>query len=159
MHLSRVLSPVQLALTPSPLAVLVSIFGVVGEEMDCGTELILDTVAVEIIGFFGATKGVRSRRKSAGARHALDLEVEGEWCSAVPLVVRLAFSTSFFHFLTISFAASDTRLSACDRNFPTARPALLSCGGIRRGQLGVGLERRRWMAHPKNSFIYVWLFL
>jgi len=71
MHLSRVLSPVQLALTPSPLAVLVSIFGVVGEETDCGAELILDTVAVEITGFFG-----------------VGLEVEGEWCSAVPLVPR-----------------------------------------------------------------------
>jgi len=24
---------------------------------------------------------------------------------------------------------------------------------------GVALGRRRWMAHPKNGFIYVWLFL
>ena len=61
-HLSRVLSPVQLALTPSPLAVLVSIFGIAGEVMDGGTELILDEVVVEIAGFFGAAKVVRDRR-------------------------------------------------------------------------------------------------
>lgn len=143
MHLSRVLSPVQLALTPSPLAVLVSTFGIMGEEADGGTELILDEVAVEIAGFFGAAKAFGNRRNSAMARHAPGLDVEGEWCSAVPPEVRLAFSTSFFHFFTISFAASATRLSACDRSFPTARPALLSCGGIRCGRPGVMLERRK----------------
>jgi len=57
MHLSRVLSPVQLALTPSPLAVRVSIFGVAGEETDGERELILDEAGVEIVGFFGAAKG------------------------------------------------------------------------------------------------------
>ena len=57
MHLSRVLSPVQLALTPSPLAVLVSTFGVTGDEADEGTGATLDGVAVEMAGFFDATKG------------------------------------------------------------------------------------------------------
>jgi hypothetical protein len=57
MHLSRVLSPVQLALTPSPLAVRVSTFGVTGEGADGGTELILDEAGVETVGFFGAAKG------------------------------------------------------------------------------------------------------
>lgn len=36
-------------------------------------------------------------------------------------------STSVFHFLTISFARSATRLEACCLSFPTAKPALLSC--------------------------------
>jgi hypothetical protein len=39
------------------LAVLVSILGVAGEETDGGVEAILDELAVEITGFFGAVKG------------------------------------------------------------------------------------------------------
>lgn len=57
MHLSRVLSPVQLALTPSPLAVRVSTFGVAGEGAEGGKELTLDEVGVEMLGFFGARNG------------------------------------------------------------------------------------------------------
>jgi len=45
-----------LGLTPSPLAVLVSTFGVAGEETEGGTEVILDGVVVEIVGFFSARK-------------------------------------------------------------------------------------------------------
>lgn len=128
MHLSRVLSPVQLVFTPSPLAVRVSTFGVAGEGVEGTAELILDEAGVEIVGFFCATmrllEVVRNWQRSG---HAPGLDAEGEWFSAAPPVARFALSTSFFHFFTISFAISDTRLSACDRSFPTARPALLSC--------------------------------
>ena len=56
-HLLRVLSPVQLALTPSPLAVRVSTFGVAGEGAEVGMELILD--GVEAVDFLGAVRDVR----------------------------------------------------------------------------------------------------
>ena len=55
MHLSRVLSPIQLALTPSPLAVRASIFGVTGEGAEVKAELILDEAGVETVGFFCTT--------------------------------------------------------------------------------------------------------
>ena len=47
---------------------------------------------------------------------------------ALPLLLdpALAFSTSVFHFFTISFARSATSFDACERSLPTARPALLS---------------------------------
>lgn len=46
--------------------------------------------------------------------------------ASLPLAC-FSLSTSCFHFLTISFARSATSFEACDRSFPTARPALLSC--------------------------------
>ena len=66
-------------------------------------------------------------------------------------------STCCFHFLTISFARSDTTRDACERSFPTARPALLSCGdGVsllheqRRGD--TPLTRRIASVTPDRSF-------
>ena len=51
---------------------------------------------------------------------------------AVPLecvpAACFSLSTAVFHARTISLASSETSFAACERNFPTARPALLSCG-------------------------------
>ena len=89
------------------------------------------------------------------ARHVPGLDVEGEWFSAAPPVVRLAFSTSFFHFFTISFAVSDTRLSACDRSFPTARPALLSCRQMQPGEIGwYRSDGDGWLTLRTASFMF-----
>lgn len=56
MHLSRVLSPVQLVFSPSPFAVRASTFGVAGEGAEGKTELILEEAGVEMVDFFCATR-------------------------------------------------------------------------------------------------------
>ena len=50
----------------------------------------------------------------------------GGFAALFPPAACFSRSTSVFHFLTISFASSETGFDACWRSFPTARPALLS---------------------------------
>jgi hypothetical protein len=41
-----------------------------------------------------------------------------------------SLSTACFHFLTISFAKSETSFALCVLSLPTAKPILLSCRGV-----------------------------
>jgi hypothetical protein len=62
-------------------------------------------------------------------------EKRGETCAPAIFTALLepvpaacfSLSTAVFHMRTISLASSDTSFAACERSFPTARPALLSC--------------------------------
>ena len=159
MHLSRVLSPVQLALTPSPLAVRVSTFGVAGEGVGGVAELTLEEVGVERVGFFGAAKGCQRSSKTCNDKTRTGLRRGGhEGVSSAtggPLGLFDVVLPLFHNILRCfrhTLVCMRSQFSDCETGL-----AFLLPNGVWSG--GVALGRRRWMAHPKNGFIYVLLFL
>lgn len=121
MHLSRVLSPVIDVLTPSLFAVRAPLFEAPAVEE--GTD------AVDALR--GAGAGLKATWiYSASCTRNEEIHAPEDFAAPFEWVPAACFSlsTAVFHARTISLASSETSFAACERNFPTARPALLSCG-------------------------------
>src|SRR5713226_5316494 len=73
-----------------------------------------------------------------------DEEIHAPAPFAVPLewvpAACFSLSTAVFQTRTISLASSETSFAACERNFPPARPALLSCGDEKKREVS-GTEK------------------
>lgn len=137
MHLSRVLSPVIDVLRPSLFAVRAPLFE--APAVEGGTD------AIDALRGGGAVIGKGPPTLVVNGPRYLERKREFRapaGFAAPPLggapAACFSLSTTVFHRRTISLASSETSFAACERSFPTARPALLSCGGDERERGGGG---------------------
>src|SRR6266576_1595318 len=124
MHLSRVLSPAIDILTPSLFAVRAPLFEAPAVEPGMDT---VDPLRGAGAGLKATWDLYTSCMRNEEIHAPEDFAPPFEWVPAACF----SLSTAVFHARTISLASSETSFAACERNFPTARPALLSCGDER----------------------------